>query len=496
MEPSDIDRRAELLFSKVDLNQSKENVAVSEEEQKQHAIIMSSGADRGASPNTVTADLATIAETLTRIDAKLDTLTTNVETNTTNLGTLTTKVDTLEESLNTNTANLGTLTTKVESLSDDVRRGFQATLSAVPGILLNFMKVAIVEEKLQGAVRGLPGHGASTWTYIKHLGKLSTTFFAVSCAHCALEYKSLTDGKTQFVVIPTVLIPYVSGVQLLRDGHRFGFTYDGAKNQDIIILELNSLPDTVNEDEVLEWHDRKNELLEVPYWALVAGESLKSPILGRNAIVDSRSNCWLFMLDSLTEPGQSGTVILGTTKKDTECLTPGNFDKEKSSSPVLLGVYTGTYSVESSLQLRGRVCPLPPPAAFALKTLQEVNFPKGIKLEKWVPTTVARHVRHVQEKSTWNVHQERTRPDGLVYKLQSAVAGNKPVQTMHGVFINAPFADKKNKSHFNNLPKILEPNLDTSHSRKSEGNLTDIENDFSLDDRETATDGCINCTIL
>lgn len=408
------------------------------------------GTNRASSPTTVTDDIM----------SKLNDILGQLENLTKKQNDLIDKQDDMSkkqtEEIEANREFRTTTQAQLGSLIKYAHRSFNATLNANPGLLLDLLNVQILQEQRhEGAVAGKSGRGASTWTFFKVLGSgtTPTKFYAASCAHCAFIYKNFSSGNQQFVVVPQVLIEYVSGVCLLKAGHRFGCSYEGAKDQDIVFLELHSSPESVDKERVLIWHERKNELVQTPYFPVVAGENVKSPILGRNAIVDDTSQCWFFMLDSQTEPGQSGTVILGIKKEDMESLALDDFENNKSSCIVPLGVYTGIKTVDEVLRPRGRICPLPPHSAFERKGLKSVGFRK-IELGKYE--------KHPEYKYTEN---EKWNSDALGCKLQSEGENSK---TMFGVFIDAPSVDSKNKNRVQTQLRVIRTRADAVEKKANE----------------------------
>ena len=353
---------------------------------------------------------------------------------------------------------LDTLTTKVDTLSKTFRRCFTATLIAAPGVLLEYMQVPIVDSELKRAVLGTPGHGESTWTYVKRLDTTPPTFYAMSCAQRAYRFRHRAhedEEEPQFVVIPKELIEYAKAVLILKDGHCFGhpyeeeYPYEKASHQNITLLKLTRLPDSVVESNVPIWHDQKRELLALPehHWAFVAGKSLKTPIIGRNAVYDNYSRCLLFLQETRTESGHDGTAMFGFTKNDARAVSL-EVEERQNSPSTLLGVYTGMHQVENG-QTRGCICLLPAFEAFEHKDLQRYSLE-----EVWLLTQTEVRCRHnlYFTNSGWRVHQEPSRPDQFGYHLVNVFGSDNSnegdeeiLMEMYGVFIDAPSADEKSR---------------------------------------------------
>ena len=328
------------------------------------------------------------------------------------------------------------------------------------------MDIQIVKEDLTGAVVGTPGCGNFAMTYVKRMEHGNWQYYALSVAHGPLNYTMA--GGTQFVAILDELQGKVNGVCLLKAGYAFGMPYAGRKDQDIVLLKLSELPETVEQEKILVWHDEKLEVLQDHFYgAYVVGESLKSPVIGRRAVYHENGGRWLFMLDSCPEPGHSGTAMVGFTKQGGSqfVLAVDEGEKERNT-PLLMGVYTGKYDV-IGLVSRASVCPIRPRDEFDL--VDCVRPPDKIELwENVKPKGEGRELK----KLSWKVVEGQT---DLIEKIDTD--HRKPPQRLRGVFVTTSYADKQNRKRYENESKPKRQGREREHSRKNEGdeNVTDDE---------------------
>lgn len=276
--------------------------------------------------------------------------------------------------------------------------GFGYTLSASAAPVLENMQVPIVTEDLTSAVLAERGGGSATWTFLfRHLNgdshlsgeeKVEDTgepdvgvtkeFFLLSCAHCALEHKN-THGDVQFVVAPKTLVHLVDGVFLYEGKYWFADDYTGARKYDIVLLKLKRLPNNVDENRVLEWVDFVGQYEKQFVGAMVGGSSVKSPVIGRNAVYHDITGCWFYMRDSESEGGHSGTAMVCSQKDDGPkfVLDVDGDEKHNYQKPRLLGVHTGVQEFQDGLKSRGVICPMP--RREQLKYFECCDAPASIK---------------------------------------------------------------------------------------------------------------------
>lgn len=319
-----------------------------------------------------------------------------------------------------------------EDLRNTMDQKFQKTVEAIvsssPGSVLQSMQVQFLDEGLTGAIIGKAGHGSATWTYVQRGN--GAEFYAMSCAHCA--FFSMMADKIQFVAIPEQLAKLVEGVCLHKESFCFGSSYEGARDADILFLKLKGLPDSVDKEKVLDWHDDMETYIEGNIFtaAYIAGDSLKSSVTGSKVVYDNVEKRFAFALNSFPEPGHSGTAMVAfTAKNGSEFILAMDGEQKRYKTPRLVGVYTGKFQPAEGLEFRGSVCPLPARNMFDLKTLEDISMQKVLLYEKSQPYS-------------WIVHKLKdSRPDAPVFEL----IREDVKKQVCGVFIEAVYADAETR---------------------------------------------------
>ena len=324
----------------------------------------------------------------------------------------------------------------VKEVKNDVKalkNGFGATIAATPLATLLHRDMQIVDDTatLRDAIVGVRGSGSGTFSFMKRTdkdgkrtdkdGKKIIEYLVVTCAHCCLEYKM--SGKMQFVTIPKELAGMVEGVYILKEYYSFGASYKKNRKHDIILLKLSKFPKDVDLDKVPSWEEEvHNASKQKTFQGFdVAGESLKSPIVGRRVVFDKESGVWRFMPSSNPEPGHSGTLMIGfSSKKVSGYIMSG----ETTHEPRVLGVYTGLSEFQDNkLNPRGIICPI--------AAAKDFEYFSRVKIES------GKHVCLIEQNQ-----------EGAMYTVTEKYDETNEIQSLAadsgicGIFIEAPYTSQ------------------------------------------------------